>query len=97
VSKKSILNGGRNIGVFVSLVQKCVMLFVEISERGCRGNDVGGIAKEHEKGVEEGNTENEIMRKLMNQHPLCVASKSTNTVSQGKNTKERKIISLNNP
>jgi hypothetical protein len=45
----------------IRLIQKCVMLFVEITERGGRGNDVCGVTKEQEDGVDNGHAEYKIM------------------------------------
>lgn len=84
MSENFIFDGGWNIGVFVCLVQKCVVLSVVVAERRCGRDDVGGVAKEEEDSVEERHAENEIVSQLMDEYPLSVANKSTHTVCQCK-------------
>jgi len=61
VSKDSVFDEGGNIRVFVRLVQKSVVLFVEIAEGGSGGDDMSNVTEEHEEGVEEGHFEDEVV------------------------------------
>jgi len=84
VAENAVLDGRRNVGVFICFVEKSVVLSVEVTEGDTRGDDVGGVTEEEEKGVEEGVAEDQVVSQFVNEYPLRVTNESANTVCKSK-------------
>jgi hypothetical protein len=89
VPKNFVFDWRRHIWIFVCFVQKGVVLFVEVTERNPRRDDVRGVAEEEEEGVQEGGAKHKVVRQFMDKNPLSVAYKCANTIGQCEYTQPR--------
>jgi len=97
VPKNFVFDWRRHVWIFVCLVQKGVVLFVEVTEGNTGRDEVGGVAEEEEEGVQEGGVEYKVVCQFVNKNPLGVANKCSDAICQRKYSQPRQFIFLNRP